>query len=79
MRLENGFIIRYLTQFPLKFLLVFSLFYGGFGISQIESHIRKRTELGDGISPKSVVASGNGLFSAQNMMYRHYILQRARN
>jgi YVTN family beta-propeller protein len=71
MRLKNSFIIKYLTQ--LKFLLFFSLFYSGFGISQIETHIRKRTELGDGISPKSVVASGNGLFSAQNMMYRHTI------
>ena len=44
-----------------------------FANTQIESHIRKRTEIGDGISPKSVVASGNGLFSAQNMMYRHTI------
>lgn len=30
-------------------------------------------ELGDGISPKSVVASGTGLFAAQNMMYRHTV------
>lgn len=30
-------------------------------------------EFGDGISPKSVVASGTGLFAAQNMMYRHTI------
>jgi YVTN family beta-propeller protein len=73
MRLVNGSIIGILNQFTLKLLLIFSLFYSGFGISQIESHIRKRTELGDGISPKSVVASGNGLFSAQNMMYRHTI------
>ncbi len=73
MRLVNYLIIGNLTQFLLKSLLLFSLFYCGFGISQIESHIRKRTELGDGISPKSVVASGNGLFSAQNMMYRHTI------
>lgn len=71
MQLINSFIIQHLNQ--LKFLLICSLFYSGFGISQIESHIRKRTELGDGISPKSVVASGNGLFSAQNMMYRHTI------
>lgn len=71
MRCKNSFIISYFPQ--LKVLLIFSLFFSGFGISQIETHIRKRTELGDGISPKSVVASGNGLFSAQNMMYRHTI------
>ena len=41
--------------------------------SQTETHIRKRAEIMGGISPKSVVASGNGLFSAQNMMYRHTI------
>ena len=29
--------------------------------------------IGGDISPKSVVASGNGLFFAQNMMYRHTI------
>lgn len=42
-------------------------------ICQTETHIRKKTEIKDGIAPKSVVSSGNGLFSAQNMMYRHTI------
>ncbi|MFT5823567.1 MAG: YVTN family beta-propeller protein [Crocinitomix sp.] len=40
---------------------------------QTETHIRKKSEIKDGIAPKSVVSSGNGLFSAQNMMYRHTI------
>lgn len=35
--------------------------------------IYKKTEIQGGISPKSIVSSGNGLFSAQNMMYRHTI------
>ena len=30
-------------------------------------------EIGGDISPKSVVASGKGLFFAQNMMYRHTV------
>lgn len=38
-----------------------------------QRRIIKKDEIRDGISPKSVVASGNGLFSAQNMMYRHTI------
>lgn len=29
--------------------------------------------MGDGISPKSIVSSGTGYFSAQNMMYRHTV------
>lgn len=43
------------------------------GIAQTETHIRKKFEIKDGIAPKSVVANGHGLFSAQNMMYRHTI------
>jgi YVTN family beta-propeller protein len=35
--------------------------------------IIKKEEIRDGISPKSIVTNGNGLFSAQNMMYRHTI------
>jgi len=34
-------------------------------------HLRK--EIRGSISPKSIVSSGNGLFSAQNMMYRHSV------
>jgi YVTN family beta-propeller protein len=34
--------------------------------------VHKKT-IRDGISPKSVVYSGNGLFFAQNMMYRHTV------
>lgn len=35
--------------------------------------IIKKHEIRDGISPKSVVTNGQGLFAAQNMMYRHTI------
>jgi DNA-binding beta-propeller fold protein YncE len=37
------------------------------------SQIIKKHEIRDGISPKSIVSSGTGLFSAQNMMYRHTV------
>ena len=49
------------------------LFYGSALFSQTETHIRKKMEIADGIAPKSIVASGTGLFSAQNMMYRHSV------
>jgi YVTN family beta-propeller protein len=42
----------------------------------LQAHERKLTPvttIGGNISPKSVVASGDGLFVAQNMMYRHTI------
>ncbi len=41
--------------------------------AQEENHIRKKFEIKGSISPKSVVASNNGLFAAQNMMYRHTV------
>jgi YVTN family beta-propeller protein len=56
-----------------KALLLSILLWSGGTFCQIETHIRKKTEIKDGIAPKSVVSSGNGLFSAQNMMYRHTI------
>ncbi len=56
-----------------KGLLLSFLLCSGTTFCQIETHIRKKTEIKDGIAPKSVVSSGNGLFSAQNMMYRHTI------
>lgn len=41
--------------------------------AQSKSYIIKKHEIRDGISPKSVVSSGSGLFAAQNMMYRHTV------
>ena len=41
--------------------------------SQPTKFIYKKNEIGGSISPKSIVASGNGMFAAQNMMYRHSI------
>ena len=41
---------------------------------QEESHIRKRYEITNGLSPKSIITNGTGVFSAQNMMYRHTIM-----
>jgi len=38
-----------------------------------KSYILKKHEIKGGISPKSVVSSGTGLFAAQNMMYRHTV------
>ncbi len=38
-----------------------------------KSHIRKKQEIRNGISPKSIVTNEKGLFAAQNMMYRHTI------
>jgi len=38
-----------------------------------QKFIYKKHEIEGGISPKSIVASGNGMFAAQNMMYRHSI------
>jgi len=42
-------------------------------IGQSNSYILKKKEIRDGISPKSIVSSGTGVFAAQNMMYRHTI------
>lgn len=43
------------------------------GLSAVERVLTPVTTIGGDISPKSVVASGDGLFFAQNMMYRHTI------
>lgn len=53
-------------------LVLFSLISSGL-FAKAETHIRKKFEIQDGIAPKSVVTSGNGLFAAQNMMYRHTV------
>lgn len=53
-------------------LFIFCFFFSS-SFGQTETHIRKKFEIKDGIAPKSVVASGHGLFAAQNMMYRHTI------
>lgn len=45
----------------------------GFNTFSQDKRIIKKHEIRDGISPKSVVSSGTGLFAAQNMMYRHTI------
>lgn len=41
--------------------------------STISQTLVKVNEISGSISPKSIVSSGTGLFSAQNMMYRHSI------
>lgn len=56
-----------------KALVILLLLSSGIMFCQTETHIRKKSEIMDDISPKSVVSSGVGLFSAQNMMYRHTI------
>ena len=43
------------------------------GLTAAERTLTETTVIGGEISPKSVVASGYGLFVAQNMMYRHTI------
>jgi YVTN family beta-propeller protein len=43
------------------------------GLLAHERELTPVTTIGGAISPKSVVASGDGLFVAQNMMYRHTI------
>lgn len=43
------------------------------GLTAAERVLAHVATIGGGISPKSVVASGNGLFFAQNMMYRHTV------
>ncbi|WP_066755872.1 YVTN family beta-propeller repeat protein [Crocinitomix algicola] len=43
-------------------------------IAQVESHIRKKHEISGRISPKSIVTNGQGVFAAQNMMYRHTVV-----
>ncbi len=42
-------------------------------LGQKESTIYKKDVIKGGISPKSVVSSGTGVFAAQNMMYRHSV------
>ncbi len=64
----SNLTVLFQTFFFLLFFLTSNLLFG-----QIETHIRKKFEIKDGIAPKSVVSSGNGLFAAQNMMYRHTI------
>ena len=41
--------------------------------SYAQSSIQLVKEIRGSISPKSIVYSGNGIFSAQNMMYRHSV------
>lgn len=43
------------------------------GLTAAERTLEQVTVIGGTISPKSVVASGTGLFFAQNMMYRHTV------
>ncbi len=62
---------RIRSQFT--YLLILFCLISTCAFTQIETHIRKKFEIQDGIAPKSVVSSGNGLFAAQNMMYRHTI------
>jgi YVTN family beta-propeller protein len=54
-------------------LFIFPFLFSFAGFSQSQKFIYKKLEIGDGISPKSVVSSGSGLFAAQNMMYRHTV------
>lgn len=49
------------------------------GLSADQRTLTKVATIGSGIAPKSVVASGSGLFFAQNMMYRHTITVYDRN
>lgn len=60
------------NSLKLQLLLALTISCGAI-FSQAETHIRKKAEIKDGIAPKSVVSSGSGLFSAQNMMYRHTV------
>lgn len=63
---------RVSTLFLSLFLMNLAAFQG-FAQDSTETHIRKKMEITGDLAPKSVVASGTGLFSAQNMMYRHTI------
>ena len=49
------------------------------GLTAAERVLTHVATIGGGISPKSVVASGDGLFFAQNMMYRHTVTVYDRN
>jgi YVTN family beta-propeller protein len=53
----------------IKFFFIFGFIPNSFS----QSNIELLHEIKGGISPKSIVHNGNGLFSAQNMMYRHTI------
>jgi YVTN family beta-propeller protein len=68
-RRESGRYKRVATYLAVVILLFWPLSSQG----QSNPHIIKKKEIRNGISPKSVVASGTGYFAAQNMMYRHTI------
>ena len=60
-------------QFFSKLILFYTLIFNGsnYAFSQNSIHLVK--EIKGSISPKSIVYSGHGIFSAQNMMYRHTV------
>lgn len=72
MKIKNPYqeLVRNTLRKTALLILLFSLSQS---FAQTETHIRKKMEIEGGIAPKSVVSSNNGLFSAQNMMYRHTI------
>jgi len=55
-----------------KHIFIFSLFFFKIIICYGQG-IEKVKEIYGSISPKSIVYNGNGIFSAQNMMYRHTV------
>ncbi|MGV6862719.1 MAG: YVTN family beta-propeller repeat protein [Putridiphycobacter sp.] len=50
-------------------VILFSFLVGSLSAQTLQ----KVNEISGGISPKSIVYNGNGVFSAQNMMYRHNV------
>lgn len=60
-----------MTNFKnIGFLLIFSVLNVVYSYGQ---NLELVTEITGRISPKSIVYNGNGIFSAQNMMYRHTV------
>jgi YVTN family beta-propeller protein len=53
--------------------IILTLFISANVSTSFEQTLIKVNEIRGSISPKSIVSSGTGLFSAQNMMYRHTI------
>ena len=65
--------MRLKKQVSYNFLITFILLIISVQNSFAQNSIELVKEIRGSISPKSIVYSGNGIFSAQNMMYRHTV------
>ncbi len=65
--------MRLKKQLSQIYIFTFLLLTLSVQTSFAQNSIKLVKEIKGSISPKSIVYNGNGIFSAQNMMYRHTV------